>query len=105
MQRRTCKLAPLAVDVNKKTISLTIKSNSFDEFLPYNKPGLKIFVRTSGCSSFVLSHIDDNKRDIRRYWVFFSFEILFLQDNLGNWCRSQQSPHFIHVDESDSRGQ
>ena len=87
-----CKLAPLAVDLNKETISLTMKSNSFDELLPYNKPGLKNFVMTSGCSSFVLSHIDDNKRGVWRYWLLLYVPL-----------RDCFESSFIHVDESDSR--
>ena len=73
MQRRTCKLVPLALNLNKKTSSLTIKSNSFDEFLPYIKPdAVRNFVRTSSCSSFVPSDIDDdNKRGVWRYWLFY----------------------------------
>ena len=56
MQRntcKTCKLAPLALHLKKQLIELNL--NSFDELLPYNKPGVKKFVRISGCSSFALS--------------------------------------------------
>ena len=87
MQRRTCYPVPLALKLNRKTNSLTIKENCFDDLVPCNKPTQRKFIRTAGSSSFSISDVSNTKRGNWRGWLTLrSLERVLLRENFVVWC-------------------
>ena len=87
-QRKIQELLPIKLNIKKeKTESLKLKSNSFNEIWPYQKPNKSQFQGSPGCENFYRSH-DICLTSLFDIWIAFrSFEQIVLENDI-----SLQSP-------------